>query len=35
MRNAAPADDQLFKSEVEKMSIECIIMKDGEEIEVK
>ena len=32
IRNAAPADDQLFKSEVEKMGIECILMKCGDEI---
>ena len=29
-----PADDEIFKREVEKMGIECIIMKDGDEIEV-
>jgi len=34
MRNAAPADDQLFKSEVEKMGIECTLMKSGDEIVV-
>ena len=29
-----PADDQLFKREVEKMGIECSILKYGDEIEV-
>ena len=33
IRNAAPADDQLFKREVEKLGIECCIMKHGNEIE--
>ena len=32
IRNMNPADDQLFKREVEKMGIECIIMKYGDEI---
>jgi L-ascorbate metabolism protein UlaG (beta-lactamase superfamily) len=32
IKNAAPADEQLFKREVEKMGIECIVMKDGDEI---
>ena len=31
-RNINPADDELFKREVEKMGMECIIMKDGDEI---
>jgi len=31
-RNINPADDELFKREVEKMGIECIIMKYGDEI---
>jgi hypothetical protein len=29
-----PADDKMFRNEVEKMGIECIIMKDGDEIPV-
>ena len=29
-----PADDEMFKQEVEKMGIECSIMKYGAEIEV-
>ena len=33
-RNVNPADDQLFKREVEKMGIECNIMKYGDEIVV-
>jgi L-ascorbate metabolism protein UlaG (beta-lactamase superfamily) len=33
-RNAAPADDQLFKQEVEKLGIECFIMQRGDEIVV-
>ena len=32
IKNAAPADGQLFKREVEKMRIECIVMKSGDEI---
>ena len=32
IKNAAPADEQLFKREVEKMGIECIVMKSGDEI---
>jgi L-ascorbate metabolism protein UlaG (beta-lactamase superfamily) len=32
IRNAAPADAEMFKHEVEKMGIECIIMKSGDEI---
>ena len=31
-RNANPADDEMFKREVEKMDIECTIMKYGDEI---
>ena len=31
-KNYNPADDKMFKNEVEKMGIECIIMKDGDEI---
>ena len=27
-----PADNQLLKREVEKLGIECVIMKDGDEI---
>ena len=34
IKNAAPADEQLFKREVEKMGIECVVMKSGDEIEV-
>lgn len=34
IRNAAPADDRLFKAEVEKMGIECVIMKYGDEFHV-
>lgn len=33
-RNAAPADDEIFKREAEKMGIECVIMKYGDEIVV-
>ena len=32
IRNAAPADAEMFKREVEKMGIECTIMKYGDEI---
>jgi hypothetical protein len=32
IRKLNPADDEMFKREVEKMGIECIIMKDGDEI---
>ena len=31
-RNANPTDDEMFKREVEKMGIECTIMKYGDEI---
>lgn len=34
IRNAAPADDQLFKQKIENLGIECCIMKYGDEIEV-
>ena len=34
IKNAAPADEQLFKREVEKIGIDCTIMKYGDEIEV-
>jgi len=34
IRNAAPADEQFFKREVEKLGIECCIMQYGGEIEV-
>ncbi|MHC5074453.1 MAG: MBL fold metallo-hydrolase [Planctomycetota bacterium] len=34
IKNINPADDQLFKREVEKLGIECSIMKYGDEIEV-
>jgi L-ascorbate metabolism protein UlaG (beta-lactamase superfamily) len=33
-RNFNPADDAMFKREVEKMGIECVIMKYGDEIHV-
>ena len=33
-RNINPADDKMFKNEVEKMGIECLIMKYGDEITV-
>jgi len=33
-RNINPADDEMFKREVEKMGIEYSIMKYGDEIEV-
>jgi L-ascorbate metabolism protein UlaG (beta-lactamase superfamily) len=32
IKNAAPADAEMFRREVEKMGIECTIMKDGDEI---
>ncbi len=32
IRKLNPADDEMFKREVEKMGSECIIMKDGDEI---
>ena len=34
-RNINPADDEYFKREVEKMDIECTIMKYGDEIIIK
>ena len=34
IKNIAPADDQLFKREVEKLGIECTIMQYGDEIEI-
>jgi len=34
-RKLNSANPDAFKSGVEKLGIECIIMKDGEEIEVK
>ena len=34
IRNINPADDQMFKREVEKIGIECFIMKYGDEIEI-
>ncbi|MDX1335169.1 MAG: MBL fold metallo-hydrolase [Gammaproteobacteria bacterium] len=34
IKNIAPADDQLFKREVEKLGIECSIMQSGDEIEI-
>jgi L-ascorbate metabolism protein UlaG (beta-lactamase superfamily) len=35
IKNAAPADDQLFKSEVKKMGIECAIMNYGDSVEIR
>ena len=32
IRNINPADDKMFKHEVEKMGIECAVMKYGDEI---
>jgi len=34
IRNIAPANDQLFKREVEKLGIECSIMQYGDEFEI-
>ncbi|MDJ0805514.1 MAG: MBL fold metallo-hydrolase [Gammaproteobacteria bacterium] len=34
IKNIAPADDQLFKREVEKLGVECNIMQHGDEIEI-
>ena len=34
IKNIAPADDQLFKQEVNKLGIECSIMLYGDEIEI-
>jgi len=34
VKNIAPADDQIFKREVEKLGTECNIMKYGDEIEI-
>ena len=34
IKDIAPADDQLFKREVEKQGVECSIMRYGDEIEV-
>ena len=34
IKNIAPADDQLFKREVDKLGIECNIMQYGNEIEI-
>ena len=34
IKNIAPADDELFKREVEKLGIKCNIMKHGDEIEI-
>ena len=34
MKNANPADDEMFKREVEKMGLTCAIMKHGDEIVV-
>ncbi|MFC1964514.1 hypothetical protein ACFLWG_00705 [Chloroflexota bacterium] len=31
-RNVNPTDDEMFRREVEKMGIECTIMKYGDEI---
>jgi len=32
IKNAAPADEHLFKREVEKMGVECLVMKSGDEV---
>jgi L-ascorbate metabolism protein UlaG (beta-lactamase superfamily) len=34
IKNLAPADDKLFKREVEKLGIECNIMQYGDELEI-
>ena len=34
IKNIAPADDQLFKREVEKLGVECIIIHRGDGIEI-
>ena len=34
IKNIAPADDQGFKREVEKLGIDCVIMQFGDEIEI-
>lgn len=34
LKNIAPADDQLFRREVEKLGIECYIMQYGDEIKI-
>jgi len=34
IKNIAPADDQLFKREVEKLGVACNIMQSGDEIEI-
>ena len=34
IKNIASADDQLFKREVEKLGVECSIMRYGDEIEI-
>ena len=34
IKNIAPADDRSFKNEVEKLGIECSILRRGDEIEV-
>jgi L-ascorbate metabolism protein UlaG (beta-lactamase superfamily) len=34
IKNVAPADDQLFRREVEKLGIECFIMQSGDEVEI-
>ena len=34
IKNINPADDQFFKSEVEKMGIECSLMNYGDEISI-
>lgn len=34
IKNLAPADDQLFKNEVEKLGIDCYLMKYGDRIEL-
>ena len=34
IKNIAPADDRLFKREVEKLGIRCNIMRYGDEIQI-
>jgi L-ascorbate metabolism protein UlaG (beta-lactamase superfamily) len=34
LKNCAPADAEMFKREVEKMGMECIVMKSGDEMRV-
>lgn len=34
-KNYNPADDKMFKKEVEKMGIECVILKMGDSVDLK